>query len=673
MPLRQKHIHTEEEQHKESDKKADSHATRAHGVGVLGQHGIAHAPDVDSTSPAHANHHYNHIHIPQPQGIRLPFRLDTIAFANAQAHEYARRHSGDSNDPVPADAQCSCAHVIRPIRLRLHALLAPAGPNTVCISPETMHQAGRLWALLGSLLIAISAGSTYVFSSYAPQLQTALHLSSTQLNVLGLAGNMGMYMSGPLWGRWIDQSGPHGAVLAGAFLVLSGYGVVSRAYKYEWQNMPVAVLAIFCMLTGLGNSAGNNAAINVQAKNWTGTHRGSAMALVLSAFGLSAFVYSTLSHVFFSGNVTGYLDLLALGSFGCFLTGMSLLKVIPPTQEEIHAEATRHHADYRRVPDEDHEAHQSRPWPKHLSRLRSSSETSARVIAWIRDVAEAEETVDDEDTDDDENEEENPYQENIAGWALVKNVDFLLLFAILGLVSGSGLLLINNVGMITHVLYDYAHRQDKQANALTQMLLLLIKGGKGHEIQRIQALQVSCISLGNALGRIVIGIFSDMVVLRTKQPTYRTYLIIPVVVLATISQGLFALPNVINSVEHLMLVSCLTGLMYGTLFGLFPVLVFEWFGMQSFSQNWGWSSFAPVIFGNVYNLLFGVVYDSNVPNEGHSHKCLKGEECYRSVFIVTTLGCFVSIVACFILLWRRVHGFSDRVKSLFSRSRLAIE
>ena len=76
-------------------------------------------------------------------------------------------------------------------------------------------------SLLGSVIIALSAGSTYVFSSYAPQLQEALHLSSTQLNILGLAGNLGMYMSGPVWGRWIDQAGPYGAVISGAFLVLT--------------------------------------------------------------------------------------------------------------------------------------------------------------------------------------------------------------------------------------------------------------------------------------------------------------------------------------------------------------------------------------------------------------------------------------------------------------------
>jgi len=55
-----------------------------------------------------------------------------------------------------------------------------------------MSDRRRVVSLLGSVLIALSAGSTYVFSTYAPQLQDALHLSSTQLNVLGLAGNLGM-------------------------------------------------------------------------------------------------------------------------------------------------------------------------------------------------------------------------------------------------------------------------------------------------------------------------------------------------------------------------------------------------------------------------------------------------------------------------------------------------
>jgi hypothetical protein len=45
---------------------------------------------------------------------------------------------------------------------------------------------------------AVSSGSNYVYSAYAPQLATQLVISSTQVNLIGLAGNLGMYLTGPL-------------------------------------------------------------------------------------------------------------------------------------------------------------------------------------------------------------------------------------------------------------------------------------------------------------------------------------------------------------------------------------------------------------------------------------------------------------------------------------------
>lgn len=53
------------------------------------------------------------------------------------------------------------------------------------------------------------------------------------------------------------------------------------------------------------------------------------------------------------------------------------------------------------------------------------------------------------------------------------------------------------------------------------------------------------------------------------------------------------------------------GLSYGSLFNVLPMLVLEWFGMKHFSQNYGWMCIAPVIGGNIFNILFGRVYDSN--------------------------------------------------------------
>lgn len=461
-----------------------------------------------------------------------------------------------------------------------------------------MTQRRRIVSLLGSVIIALSAGSTYVFSSYAPQLQDSLHLSSTQLNVLGLAGNLGMYMSGPLWGTWIDRAGPYGAVLSGAFLVFSGYGMLSRAHKYEWTEVPVSFLAFFCLCTGLGNSAGNNAAINVQAKSWSEEKRGTAMALVLSAFGLSAFVYSTLSHTFFTGNVTGYLDTLAIGSFSCFIVGMALIKIMPPRENSAHREEAR-------------EAEEPRSLRRPHLRSHPSSETSARVLAWIHDVHDSEYgPVDAEEEHEDEDLHVRPL--NITGMSLLRNIDFLLLFIVLGLLSGSGLLLINNVGTITRTLWDYAETQQRAPLGGSRLLALagvgadmLKHSGRKEAMQRVQAFQVSCISLGNAAGRILIGLVSDYLVYATQNASYRTFLLMPIVLLAIASQCLAAWPHVITTVHRLLFVSMTTGLMYGFLFGLCPVLVFEWFGVNFFSQNWGWMSFAPVIFGNVYSIMFG--------------------------------------------------------------------
>ncbi|KAL9632399.1 MAG: hypothetical protein Q9164_005339, partial [Protoblastenia rupestris] len=65
----------------------------------------------------------------------------------------------------------------------------------------------------------------------------------------------------------------------------------------------------------------------------------------------------------------------------------------------------------------------------------------------------------------------------------------------------------------------------------------------------------------------------------------------------------------ISNPHSLSLVSALTGLAYGFLFGCFPALVAETFGVHGLSQNWGCMTLAPVVSGNIFNLLYGRIYD----------------------------------------------------------------
>jgi len=204
------------------------------------------------------------------------------------------------------------------------------------------------------------------------------------------------------------------------------------------------------------------------------------------------------------------------------------------------------------------------------------------------------------------------------------------------------------------------------ASAATSSASALSSGGGVHQlvldehalVQQMQAHQVSAISLGNALGRILIGLLSDILVNYTSPPM-RVWLLTVVCLLALTSQTLAAMPNVITTVHRLLIVSSLTGLMYGTLFGISPSLAFEWFGMKHFSQNWGIISLSPVVAGNVFNLLFGRVFDAHVPADAPSHQCPYGEECYRSVFVVTTVCCLIATVLSAVLIGRRA-GWPSR-------------
>ncbi|GAC96745.1 hypothetical protein PHSY_004329 [Pseudozyma hubeiensis SY62] len=577
----------------------------------------------------------------------------------------------------------------------------------------------KIISLAGSVCVALSAGSNYAFSSFAPQLQESLHLTSTQINLIGIAGNAGVYLSSPLWGRYIDKRGPHTALIIAAVLVPIGYAGLSLSYTGDWSLHSTGLLFCLNLLTGLGNSGGFTAAMNAQAKSWGGSRRGTATALVLSGFGLSAFFYSTLSHLLFPGNTGDYLLLLAFGSMTSMLIGLGLIKIIPPIEEdgdrgnpgrtgegyvrrrtssEIGAQASLWHRPQVVSGDaNDDEADEPHIAPRSVAASSSNGTNANDEEAVAADEMDPESqgllTGRDESKRDPKR-DIDPSQINISGRKLFEQVDFYLIFLVMTLVSGAGLLLINNVGTITKTLWDYNHRDNPVLVAADNSDLLSrspanngtvaatafesFKLSAKSSVQQLQAKQVSVISLCNFSGRIIIGLLSDWLVNKTGSAANRVWMLIVVTTLAFASQVVAASPGLISTVDDLFAVSALTGLAYGTLFGVCPTLVFEWFGMQHFSQNYGFVSLSPVVAGNVFNLLFGRIYDGHVPQDtsvltvvmealrkgkggnggdhpASSHLCMDGEECYRQVFVVTSVGCAVAVVLSLVLIARRAR------------------
>ncbi len=94
---------------------------------------------------------------------------------------------------------------------------------------------------------------------------------------------------------------------------------------------------------------------------------------------------------------------------------------------------------------------------------------------------------------------------------------------------------------------------------------------------------------------------------------------------------------------------------YGVLFGVAPSLVAETFGSNGVSQNWGLIMLSPVIFGNIFNILYGRVYDQHSQKRPSGHlECLDGRRCYQEAYFATLA---VSVAALGIILWciRRRH------------------
>lgn len=163
--------------------------------------------------------------------------------------------------------------------------------------------------LASGAVATLSAGTGYAFSLWSVQLASRLSLSSTSLNLAAAAGNAGVYMSGPFVGLVVDRAGPPACLLLAAVCLLLGYGTVSSIYDQGRDAGPYAAfgLAGLCaaqFVAGIGGSAALSASINGVAKSFGHARRASAIGVITSCFGLSAFFYAALARAPFLTNAS---------------------------------------------------------------------------------------------------------------------------------------------------------------------------------------------------------------------------------------------------------------------------------------------------------------------------------------------------------------------------------
>jgi len=324
---------------------------------------------------------------------------------------------------------------------------------------------------------SLTAHFQYVYSGWAPQFADKLRLSATESNLIGLAGNLGMYSCGIPIGMVIDTRGPRPAVVLGSVLLGCGYFFIKTAFDAGSGSVPL--ICLFSFLTGLGGCMAFAAAVKTSALNWP-HHRGTATAFPLAAFGLSAFVFSIFG-ILFPGDTSDFIMALAVGTFVLTLGGFFFLRVLP--HHSYHAVPGGDHANAKDSTDSQQlrpplhgESRGGRPGRGHFSGEPGTSNQTTPNSSEVADGLEAPQppqgTTDQADVEAGPATEEADMEEtsslmssshsslpgdvlvqssvdldrshrvDIRGWRLLRNVEFWQFFSIMGILAGIGLMTI---------------------------------------------------------------------------------------------------------------------------------------------------------------------------------------------------------------------------------------
>ena len=270
-----------------------------------------------------------------------------------------------------------------------------------------------------------------------------------------------MYSLGIPVGMMVDAKGPRPAVIMGALLLALGYFPLHQAYDRGSGRMPL--LCLFSFFTGLGGCAAFAAAIKTSALNWP-HHRGTATAFPLAAFGLSAFFFSMFAQFVLPGSTGHFLMLLASGTFGITFVSFFFLRVLPhphysavPTADGLsRSDSNRLHRT--KSEESKHRAQNAIVEPGMSAFAVTPSDEDGDILNQ-QDVGEVPEAVSggtDEtsslmsktsssgpgDVSIENNVKDHAHRVDIRGLKMLPLVEFWQLFALMGILTGIGLMTI---------------------------------------------------------------------------------------------------------------------------------------------------------------------------------------------------------------------------------------
>ncbi|ANB12136.1 hypothetical protein AWJ20_374 [Sugiyamaella lignohabitans] len=212
-------------------------------------------------------------------------------------------------------------------------------------SPTTRK---KLIALVAAFFASLACGTNYVYSTYSTQLADRIGMTATQSSILGMAGQIGLSLFGPVTGLIIDRYPPMFPIVMGGIFISTGYRTMYTSYVDANDNFTLLVLAYG--LAGLGNTLVFNTSVRTSAINWP-NRRGTATSLPMSAFGLSALFFSSVAGIIFPGDTQGFLELLSMLTGGLVLLCFPFIRVHRKRKPPAAATVSRGRHGYTEIGD----------------------------------------------------------------------------------------------------------------------------------------------------------------------------------------------------------------------------------------------------------------------------------------------------------------------------------
>ncbi|KAG0287400.1 hypothetical protein BGZ97_007103, partial [Linnemannia gamsii] len=441
----------------------------------------------------------------------------------------------------------------------------------------------RTLSFLAACAVALVSGTPYLYSTYANQLTTKLALTALQSNAVAAGVHYGLFLSGPLFGRLVDSQGPRTVGCVAAALLFTGYAGLSWTYSGVFKSFGFLTSFLFLILVGMGSQAGYMTSVSTNAHNFHST-RGIAMGIPIAGFGLSALLFAQISSQWYKHDTQAFLFLVAKTIASTILVSVFFLQVFPSEDLE---------------PPKDQESsvvHTAGSSPSSNSSLFDNDDISEEEAERRRRTSELERLIAPTHTASHGHSSSHAIvPKSLSGFKLFRTTHQaqMLMLAIL-LLSGPGLMYITNAGNVVRSIYR-EHLDDPSKPPTDEDLTRL---------QQLQNYHVSLISLMSCIGRISVGMMSDL----GKRGSGKWWGVNRVGFLLYAGFCVWlgqTFGSNVHDIGDLGRVSLFVGLGYGSVFGVAPTIVSEWFGVSNFGTNWGWISIAPAVGGQVFNLIFG--------------------------------------------------------------------